>query len=444
MNKFTPNLSQINSQEKNLCAVSKKLKNGLEIVIVPYLKQKSIMIHSWIFNGSAYETKEKNGISHFLEHMMFRGNKKLGDTYQLNLSFEELGGEMNASTSTNCTEYWLQFHKNFKEEGIRRFCQFLSYPHMERLDIERSIILEEYKDHFDDEGYLTNVDSLSANALWPNQSMGMPIIGTEENLTKFNQEDLIDWYQKYYYPGNMILGITGHVDAHETFKWVEDEFKDFKFQKRKSYSLPQISIQKEEQVVLVPHRDNQFSFQWSFPIKMMDPILRVQFQLINRILDDGFSSRLQRLIREERGLVYDISAGMEFFENSGVLAIHGVIGIERLFELTEHLTNLIQEFADKGITEEEWNLVTKRYQIMLDYRSDFPQGILSDVIGPNIFAHLRPLKETFEILNQLTIEDLNTTIKKYFFQKETVLVLVGPVQKGLERKIKEDFKSWLI
>ena len=428
----------------SLTPKSKILSNGLEIIVVPYFRQKAVTIHCWVFTGSAYENKIDNGITHFLEHMMFRGNKKLGDSFHLNLKFEELGGELNAATSTDVTEFWFQFHKKFLEKGIRKFCKFIKYPLFEHIEVERSIILEEIKSDYDEEGKLINVGRVSADILWKDQAMGMPIIGHEDILRKINCKDLNDWYKYFFKPGNMIFGITGAVDADKIFEWIEGEFKKLQASKRIKYPPQYITTENDKQIILIPNRDNQFSLQWSFPVEILNPNLKIQIKLINRLLDDGFSSRLQRLIREERGLVYDISAGVEFYETGSILAINAIIGVDKIFELTENLVNLIDELCQNGVTQAEWNLAKTRYEINLDYKADSPQGILADLAGVSIFPQSVTIKETLKIIQQLTLADINKTIRLCFNQNRTVLALVGPIQENFKESLNKQFQPWFL
>ncbi len=175
------------------------LSNGLRICAVSFPGIKTVSIHAYIFVGSIYETRQNNGISHFVEHMLFRGNEKLGNSKTLNLKIEELGGEINASTSFEMTEYWLDFHCDYLNQGIHRFCSFLQYPLFEQIEIERSIILEEILDDYNEKNQLIDLGNLISNELWPEHPMGLPVIGNLETIKNINREDLVAWFQQYYH-----------------------------------------------------------------------------------------------------------------------------------------------------------------------------------------------------------------------------------------------------
>lgn len=419
------------------------LKNGLRVQIVPFSGIKTVTLRFWVFVGSANENQKNNGISHFLEHMIFRGNEKLGDSQVLNIKMEELGGEINAATSFDLTEYWLEYHHNYLEKGIRRFCQFLRYPRFEQIETERSIILEEILADYNEEHRLIDPDSISAMNLWPDHSMGLPIIGKTETVKEISETDLRNWYQEYYQPGNMILGITGDVDPAEILPWIEQEFSGTSFSEQKYYDYAPAAPRPGEQIQLVHDKDNQYSLQWSFPINRLTPEVRANCQLLCRVLDDGSSSRLQRQIREEKGLVYDISAVMSYYENGAVLTIQAQVSLGKLSELIDVLTTLIKELIDNGVEEEELRFSKLRYKAYLDCLNDSAQGVLSERVAPLLHPGVRQLREMLVLVDKLEKKELNQTIEEIFQQKQTCFVLVGPWGKEIKTKIDKKLAPWI-
>ncbi len=421
-----------------------QLKNGLRLSIVSFPGISTISLRCFAFVGSACETDENNGISHFLEHMLFRGNEKLGDANQMSIGLEKLGGELNASTSFDLTEYWFDFHRDFLDEGIEKFCQFLQYPLFEQIEIERSIILEEIIGDYNDDNQLIDLDSLSSRLLWPDHPMGRPVIGNRTTIKKIQRADLIEWHKRYYQPSNLVLGITGDVDPGSIIEKIIPQLPERKPEFNPGRYPPAIGKRlPEDQINLVFDKDNQFGFQWSFPSYRLTNQLRIEYQLIQRILDDGNSSRLQRLIREEKGLVYDISAETLYFETGVILSIESVVGINRLTELISTLVQLIGDLVKHGITADELELAKLRYRAALECNSDSAQGVLYNSLMPVLYPCGSTYEEILPKLKDISLDDINELLCKLFQQSCTTFCLVGPWNDTTRKMLQEKLYPWI-
>ncbi len=418
------------------------LPNGLQICAIPFSGVKTVTLRCIVFVGSAYEKSLNNGISHFLEHMMFRGNRQLGNSHQLNLKMEEMGGDLNAVTSFDLTEYWLDFHLDYIKTGLQRFCHFLQEPLFEDIELERSIILEELKADYNENDQLIDADGISATELWKGHGLGLQISGTTESISQITRDDLSNWYQSYYQPYNMLIGITGDINPEETFQMLSEQFPGQTSSGRKSYPI----VKKngiEKQLLLIEHKDNQHSIQWSFPTYPLNGDNRIQYQLIRRILDDGSSSRLQRLVREERGLVYDVSAEMLYFNSGVVLSINSLIGEDRLSELIIVFAELIHNLIETGVTQEELDLAKRRYQIALDCNQDSPQGVLFEALAPLIHPDVYPYRQTLKKLTAISLDDINATLHALLNQEKTCFTLVGPAPEEHRPMLEKSLRPWL-
>jgi len=374
---------------------------------------------------------------------MFRGNKRLGDSRQLSLQMEEMGGDLNAITSFDMTEYWLDFHIDYFEAGIQRFCDFIKEPQFEDIELERSIILEELKADYNEQDQLIDLDTISSAEIWKDNGFGLPVTGTRESIKRISREDLENWYCRFYRPGNMLIGIAGDIDVIKTFGMFENHFPSTTFSSRMKYQTVSASCTGRS-LLLVDNKDNQYSLQWSFPTYPLSANLRIRYQLIRRILDDGSSSRLQRLIREEKGLVYDISADMLFFDSGAMLSINSLIGIERLPELISVAADLIDDLDRNGITPEELELSSRRYRIAQDCNQDTPQGILFEAMAPLIHDDILPHGPAIKLLSETTVADINDTLKGLFRRQGCCFTMVGPSPEQHRRMLERGLKRWLL
>ena len=422
---------------------SRKLPNGLQIFAVKFPDIKAVSIRSFVFTGSAYETRHNNGISHFLEHMLFRGNSKLGDSNTLNYRMEELGGELNAVTSFDLTELWLDFHVDYLETGIQRFCQFLQYPLFQQMEIERSIIIEEIRADYGENDQLIDLDSLVAKELWRGHPMSFPITGGIESIRPITKTNLADWFQRFYQPGNMIIGMTGDTDPKAAIDHISNQFSSTQSSERKKYPLIVNSDSIGDQIQLVHQKDNQFNLLWTFPAYPLTPNLRIQYQLIRRILDDGSSSRLQQLIREERGLVYDISAEMLFFHSGVTLNIQSQVSVNRFPELMRVLVSLVRDLSNSGFTKRELELAKLRSQMSLDFSGDVPYGVLYDEIGSKIHPDVLSFEKSRALLKEMDLEKVNATLASLLHQQKSYFALVGPSTDEHRRMLEKELDEWI-
>ena len=440
----TPNRDGSSSIDGRYSSHFFQLESGLKLSIVSFPGISTISLRCFVFVGSAYESTHNSGISHFLEHMLFRGNKKLGDAARLNVEMEKLGGELNAATSFDLTEYWYDFHKDYLKEGIEKFCHLIQYPLFEQIEVERSIILEEIKGDYNDDNRLIDLDSLSSELLWPGHPMSFPIIGNSQTIGKIKRSNLISWHEKYYCPSNIVLGITGDFETSEVVNQIDHLFQAGKVKTApRRYRRIKSSPAGGSQLKLVFDRDNQFGFQWCFPSYHLTHELRIEYELIQRILDDGNSSRLQKLIREEKGLVYDISAETMFFEAGVTFSIQSVVGTNRLRELVSTLTDLIRNLASEGITLEELDLAKLRYRANLECAGDSAQGVLYNKLMPVLYPCGSTYEEIIPRLKAISVEKINAILGQLLGQNMTTFAIVGPCDQKTDEMLEAKLYPWI-
>jgi len=423
---------------------SGNLSNGLQICAVRCPGKKAVSIRCFVFTGSAYENKDNNGISHFLEHMLFRGNLKLGDSNTLNLKMEALGGELNAVTSFDLSEIWLNFHIDYFDIGIERFCQFMQFPQFEQIEIERSIILEEIRADYGENDQLIDLDNLVARELWDGHPMSYPVTGCNLSVKTILKSHVTDWFHRFYQPGNMIIGITADVEPKASISAVSRQFTANHRSARKKYPLINNSGNRGKQIQMVYQKDNQFNLLWTFPAYPLTSELRIQYQLIRRILDDGSSSRLQQLVREERGLVYDISAEMLYFRSGATLNIQSQVSVGRFPELLKVLVALVKELSESGFTQQELDLAKLRYQMALDFNGDIPHGALYNEIGPDIHPYVSTFEQTRKLINLVPLPEINLTLANLLSQNGTYFALVGPCNDEHKRLLEGKLGEWTL
>lgn len=326
------------------------LENGLTIIgeEIPYVK--SISLGIWINAGSRIEDNEISGVSHFIEHMLFKGTKNR-TSKQLASEIDNLGGQINAFTSKECTCYYVKLLDSHIDIGIDVLSDMILNSKFDKddLDKERSVIIEElkmYEDSPEDLAY----DLLTEN-IYKDDSLGMNIIGTEESLRRLNREKLLEYFNKYYVPNNSVISISGNFNFNEIVNKIEDKFKDWK--KRDV----NIDIKKAEfrNCFLAKNKDTeQINLAMSLEAVPLENDKEVYaLAVINTVFGGSISSRLFQKIREEKGLVYSIYSSQSLYRKCGELGIFASMSNEHLKEVYESIIEEIKIMKEYYLTDTE-------------------------------------------------------------------------------------------
>ena len=326
------------------------LENGLTIIgeEIPYVK--SISLGVWINAGSRIEDEEISGVSHFIEHMLFKGTRNR-TSKQIASEIDNLGGQINAFTSKECTCYYVKLLDSHIDIGIDVLSDMIlnSKFNEDDLDKERSVIIEElkmYEDSPEDLAY----DLLTEN-IYKNDPLGMNIIGTEESLNRLNREKLLDYFNKYYVPNNSVLAISGNFNFDEIINKIEEKFKVWK--KRDV----NVDIKKAEfkSCFLTKNKDiEQVNLAMSLEAVPIESDKEVYaLAVINTVFGGSISSRLFQKIREEKGLVYSIYSSQSLYRKCGELGIFASMSNEHLKEVYESIIEEIKIIKKYYLTDQE-------------------------------------------------------------------------------------------
>ena len=326
------------------------LENGLTIIgeEIPYVK--SISLGVWINAGSRIEDEEISGVSHFIEHMLFKGTRNR-TSKQIASEIDNLGGQINAFTSKECTCYYVKLLDSHIDIGIDVLSDMILNSKFNEYDLdkERSVIIEElkmYEDSPEDLAY----DLLTEN-IYKNDPLGMNIIGTEESLKRLNREKLLDYFNKYYVPNNSVIAISGNFNFDEIINKIEEKFKVWK--KRDV----NVDIKKAEfkSCFLTKNKDiEQVNLAMSLEAVPLENDKEVYaLAVINTVFGGSISSRLFQKIREEKGLVYSIYSSQSLYRKCGELGIFASMSNEHLKEVYESIIEEIKTMKKYYLTDQE-------------------------------------------------------------------------------------------
>lgn len=399
------------------------LKNGLTIIgeEIPYLK--SITLGVWINAGSRIEDKKVSGVSHFIEHMMFKGTKNR-TSKEIASEIDNLGGQINAFTSKECTCYYVKLLDEHIDYGIDILSDMLLNSLFDKSDIEkeRLVILEElkmYEDSPEDLAY----DLLIEN-IYENSDLGMNIIGTKESLFDINQEEMLKYFNKYYVPNNSVISIAGNFNFDEMVEKLEDKFKDWE---RKDVSV-EINPVDFKSCFIAKNKDteqvNLSICLKSIPMGNAEELYALA--VINNVFGGSISSRLFQKIREEKGLVYSIFSSQSAYRECGEFSIFASMSNENLEEVYELIIEEIKTIRKNYLTEKE--IKDSKEQLKGSYilgLESTSSRMMSTGKAMLLSKRVRTTDEILDCINNVDMDIIKVVIDKVFNLDNLGVCIVG-------------------
>jgi predicted Zn-dependent peptidase len=425
-------------------SVVERFSNGMLAVVVDRPASNQVLASLMVRVGSRYEAAAVSGVSHFLEHVLFRGNSATPDSHALTLAFEQVGGMLNAVTGVEATEFFLIAHPQRLDLALDRLARFVREPTFADVEKERQIILDEMLYDYNDKGELIDLATLSAQLLWPDHPLSQPIPGTPEIVGRLGEADLRAHHRGCYLPGNCILALVGNVRPEEGLRLAAKHFGGWATGPdalaRRAPALDEAPRSSPGPVLkLVADADNQFHVQLSFPGPGYNAPEDLALTLLSRVLDDGPASLLQRVVREERALVYGISAGYAAYCDAGQFDISTSVKAERLEELLECVLGVLAGFRKEGPSREEVERARQRHRFDLEFGQDSLSAWAERYAWPLLYSTVREEQAEREAIERITVEDLHALANRLFAPERLHLALVGPrdgdTQTLLERAI---------
>ncbi len=417
------------------------LVNGLTVVTVEMPHIHTMEVSMFVRAGLRFENEKNNGVSHFLEHMMFRGNQKYPDSISLNMEFENIGRDLRASTLGEYTQYGFSPHTSQLDKGLEIFAEFFYSPMFPEIELEREIILEEYYEELNEEGVNVDINNQACRLLYPGTPISWPTIGTEETIRAITVEMLRGYYNAHYVPGNMILAMSGRVEHDLHLSLAEKYFS------RLSGGVAPITKnhfigstpdqQVRPQFLFQQDSDSQIELQICFRSCSYNHEDFLTMGLISRIFDDGFTSRLQRVLREERGLVYSVECRATSMSDIGTMDFDVTVRPEKLVEVTKVLLEEIKTFVKEGPTDYEVVHVKKRYMFDLDSELDDPYKQVVRYAFPHLYSEELSVEEERSQIQMISKEKIIDVARKTFVLEALNLILVGPYTHELKRDLEK-------
>lgn len=396
-------------------------QNGVRIVLENNPTVRSVAIGVWIGTGSRHETPEINGISHFLEHMFFKGTSTKS-AREIAESFDRIGGQVNAFTSKEYTCYYakvLDEHANYALDVLADMFFHSTFDENE-LKKEKNVVYEEIKMYEDAPDDI--VHDLLSKATYGNHSLGYPILGTEETLASFNGDSLRQYMHDYYTPDRVVISVAGNI-SDSFIKDVEKWFGSYEA-KGKATGLEKPEFHTEK----LTRKKETEQAHLCLGFKGLEVGHERIYDLIvlNNVLGGSMSSRLFRDVREDKGLAYSVYSYHSSYEDSGMLTIYGGTGANQLQQLSETIQETLATLKRDGITSKELENSKEQMKGSLMLSLESTNSKMSRN-GKNelLLGKHKTLDEIINELNAVNLERVNG-LARQLFTEDYALALISP------------------
>ena len=428
-----------------LSCTKRVLPNGLRLVSVAMPHLHSAEIAVYIKAGGRNDTAGKSGISHFLEHMLFRGSSEFASNLELEIAFEAIGGSVNAATDEETTCYFSRVHPNQIGEGVRLFSSMLLRPILEGIELEKRIITEEALEDINERGDETNPSNLCSKLMWPDHPLGMPTIGYLDTIKGFTEEDLRRYLADCYVPGNALIVAAGRHDPESFFAACERSFAEWSGPQAPAPLAADLR-QDEPRSLFVKDSDSQVNLQIAFRGFARHDRRIMGLRLMRRILCGGGSSRLHLSLREKLGIVYSVDASLSAYEETGAFAIELATAPENLALAVSEVLAEVRRMAFEDVDGAELARVKDGYFYDLEYSSDSTYEMQVRYGWGELMAIVRSLEEDRAEAAAIEAIQIRESARALFAPENLNLVAVGPwkavSKRAVEKLIKEYQKGW--
>ncbi len=404
----------------------KVLSNGLTVIEVPSTDAESVVVDFFVKTGSRSESPKESGISHFLEHFLFKGTKKYPTALAISTLIDSIGGEMNANTGKEHTQFYIKAASQHLELIFEVLTDMIQNPLFDEQELEREkgVIVEEINMYKDTPMY--EIENILEQQMWPKEALGRDIAGTKETVTKFTREMFLDYINRHYQTPNMILGVSGKYNQTQLNNLIEKYWK--KQPRKKFHGWDKVrDAQKQPRLKVQFKETEQAHLAMGFKgLKYGDKRTAAQ-SVLSAILGGGMSSRLFIEVRERRGLGYYVRSSGSSYQDTGVFNIGAGVQVIKIEEAIKVIMDELDKIKRYLVAPEELKkakeflkgktiLALEDNQVRLDWFLD----------RAAFYPKITTPKEAFEKIDKVTAKEVQSLAKELFKKEKMSLAIIGP------------------
>jgi len=403
------------------------LANGIRVVSETLPKSRSISIGVWVKVGSRHEPKELGGISHFIEHLFFKGTKKR-TAKDIAIEMDSLGGEMNAFTSQETTTYYVKVLDEHLPKAVDLLSDILLGSRFDpaELEKERKVILEEIKgveDTPDD-----YIHELFINTVWPDHPLGRPILGTRETIKALTHKDILAYIEQYYSPREIVISVAGNFEHGRLIELLNAHFG----------ALTRTGTAKQEATPAFTHaiavkKKQLEQVQVCLGCKGINYTHEDRFVIsaLNGVLGSSMSSRLFQEVREQNALAYSIYSYLASYRDTGLLTVYAGTDPSNALEAVRLALKEMKKIKDEGITAAEEARVKNQIKGNLVLSLESSNSHMSRLARQEIYyGKYLSVDDIIKGVEKVTVEQVQQMAKQLFATENISLAILGPLSRA--------------
>lgn len=406
-----------------------ELSNGIRVVSEHHPGSRAVSVGIWVLTGTRDESPEIAGISHLLEHLVFKGTKSR-NAYQIAKSLECLGGELNAYTTREYTCYHALVLKDHWEIALDVLSDLVSNMQLspKDFDLEKGVVLQEIA--MSEDSHEDIIYDIFFETAYAKHPLGRTILGTPESISSMKRSQVSDFYKRYYTGKNMIVSVSGNIEHDEFLDAVEK-----KLGKKKVYSeknkrrVPKWNPGRQ----LVEKQAEQVHMLLGVPTASFKDDYRFEAVITNTLLGGGMTSKLYQSVREKRGLVYSIHSSLNTNIDSGMLTIYAGTEAKNARKVGDIISSEFAKIRKKGVTKSDVEMFkTQVIGGILLGSDDIENRMTSMAVNEMVFGYYRSVDSVLEEVKAVNVDTVNDYIRNVLELDLAAGVILGPEVKSLE------------
>jgi len=408
------------------------LKNGATVVLIPLTNTKSVTSMVMYPVGSRHETDDMAGVSHYVEHLMFKGTQKRDSTLKLTKEIDRLGAHYNAFTGKEYTGYYIKTDGAYTDISLDILSDMLFHSLFDTVEMEREkhVIVEEIRMYNDNP--IMNIDNIFEDVMFAGCPLGRDIAGTEAHVLGYDRNDVIAYRDTHYQPENMYIVLAGNVDLIETKKMVEKYFEGQTNVSNSRQYLPAAfgSNKKEDRIDVRHKKTDQAQMMMGFPGVERNNKLSAPIAVLNSILGGSMSSRLFIKIRERLGLAYSVRSGAEYFKDTGFVYVQAALEAKNINKAIEEIKFEIESIKKDGVTEQELADAKTHLQGSLTLSMESSSSIANWYADEALFSDdIQTPEDWNNEIKHVTLKEVQDIANQLYNMSELRVAIIGDVKK---------------
>jgi predicted Zn-dependent peptidase len=422
-------------------SVEHTLANGLRVVVVPQPHLQGATLSLFVKVGPRYEQRALNGVSHFLEHMLFRGTARFDSAYQLSLESERLGGTIEAATYADFTHYQLSVPSELAEHALDLLAELFRAPRFLELALEKQIVREEILADLDEQGREVDIENLSRMLVYGDHPLGFKITGDAESVDRLSLDDLHAHLRAHYGASNTVLVATGNVEPKAIVAAATRALSALPTGRVTLIDAPP-PARHDKHLWFVKNDGSQTEVRACFRSFAADDPDFMALKLLMRVLDDGMSTRLHRRMTDESGLAYEAFGALDSYEETGLVELGASVEHDKAAEALAAMLELMGELRDGEISEQELDKARTRYSWNLRRILDSAEDMAMYAGTQAVFGRDPELGLPLAECARVTRADLRRAARRVIRPENLYVVCVGKVKKSVEKQAAKVLADW--